>query len=171
MIRRILTYSAVAAVMAAVAAGCGTSEENYRKAYEKAQEGKSADGVESTIYNRVRERATTEYAVVDGDTLPMAKEYVTPAADAGYKAADLQRYNVLAGQFKQLFHAKSLRQRIAERGYDRAVIVQTAEPLYYVVALSTASLSDAKALHDSIAANPPVRLSEGYPRILRAANR
>ena len=171
MIRNFLKGIGLAAVMAVVAGGCGTSEENYRKAYEKAQEGKPADGVESTIYNRVRERATTEYAVVDGDTLPMAKEYVTPAADAGYKSEDLERYNVLVGQFKQLFHAKSLRQRVAGRGYDKAVIVQTAEPLYYVAALSTASLTEAKALCDSIAVNPPVRLADGYPRILRAANR
>ncbi|MDE6346166.1 MAG: hypothetical protein K2L55_05805 [Muribaculaceae bacterium] len=166
LFKSILACGAVVMVMA----GCGTNEENYRKAYDRAKE-KSDDGVESTIYNRVRERRQDEKIVLNGDTVAVVAEYVTAAKGAGFDAGQLKRYSVVAGQFKQLFHAKSMRNRMAAGGYDGAIIVETAEPLYYVAVVSTASLAEAKAVADSVAASSPVRLGEGFPLILRATNR
>ncbi len=153
----------------AVMAGCGTNEANYKKAYDKAQE-RGADGIESTIYNRIRERKQEERVVTDGDTVAVVS-YVTAVKEAGFDAGDLYRYNVVAAQFKQLFHAKSMRGRMASAGYDGAIIVATGEPLYYVVTLSSESLAEVKAAADSLAKSSPVKLQEGYPWILRAANR
>ncbi len=161
---------AVGVAFSVIMAGCGTNEANYKKAYDKAQE-KGADGIESTIYNRIRERKQEERIVTEGDTVAVVSEYVTAVKEAGFDAGDLHKYNVVVGQFKQLFHAKSMRGRMASAGYDGAIIVATGEPLYYVVALSSESLVEVKAVADSLAKSSPVKLGEGFPWILRAANR
>lgn len=161
---------AICGVVALISASCGTNEENYRKAYEKAKE-KESDGIENTIYNRIRQQSRDEKIVLGNDTVDVTVEYITATKAAGYTPAQLQKYNVVVGQFKQLFHAKSLRGRIADGGYPEAIIVETGEPLFYVVALSTNMLSEAKAAADSLATASPVKLADGFPVIVRAANR
>lgn len=150
--------------------GCGTNEENYKKAYDKAKEA-GDKSLEGTIYNRIREQSRNEKIVSEGDTVNVTVEYVTAAKDAGFTAEKLQRYNAVVGQFKQLFHAKSMRNRMAEGGYPEAIIIETGEPLYYVVALSSQSLEDVKATADSLRKSSPVKLREEFPVILRASNR
>ncbi|MBD5257361.1 MAG: hypothetical protein HDS52_01535 [Barnesiella sp.] len=157
-------------VVALMAASCGTNENNYRKAYEKAKE-KESDGIESTIYNRIREQSRDEKIVLGNDTVDVKVEYIAATKAAGFTPAHMQKYNVVVGQFKQLFHAKSLRGRMADGGYPDAIIVETGEPLYYVVALSTNTLLQAAAVADSIAASSPVKLADGFPVIIRATNR
>lgn len=160
----------VGVVAAIVLDGCGTNEENYKKAYDKAKEtgGRSMEG---TIYNRIRERSRMEKIVSDGDTVNVVVEYVTAAKDAGFTVESLRRYNAVVGQFKQLFHAKSMRNRMAEGGYGDAIIVATGEPLYYVVALSSQSLGDVRSAADSLRKSSPVKLREGFPFILHASDR
>ncbi len=46
---------------------------------------------------------------------------------------NVKRYNVVVGQFRQVFNAKQMRERLISGGYDSAMIVHTREPLYYVV--------------------------------------
>ena len=167
---RIFAFCCCVVVAAVALSGCGTNEKNYKTAYDKAKE-KDGDGLESTIYNRIREQRREEIMMVGGDSVAVATEYVTAAKDAGFDAGQLKRYNVVAGQFKQLFHAKSLRKRMADGGYGDAIIVETGEPLYYVVVKSTGSLAEAKAVADSVAVASPVKLREGFPFILRASNR
>lgn len=163
---KIIMGCAFAAIMAA----CGTNEANYKKAYEKAKE-KEGSGIESTIYNRVREQSREECIVTDGDTVNVTVEYVTATKDAGFTPERLDKYNVVTGQFKQLFHAKSMRNRMEAGGYPEAIIVETGEPLYYVVIRSTQLLAEAKAAADSVSASSPVKLKDGFPVILRASNR
>lgn len=158
------------AVVAVVATSCGTSEKNYRQAYEKAKE-KETDGLENTIYNRIREQAQVEQFEFDGATVTVVTEYVAPAKDAGFTSQQLKKYNVVVAQFKQLFHAKSMCSRMAAGGYTGAIVIQTAEPLYYVVASSTPTLREARAAADSLAVSSPVKLSAGFPFILRAPGR
>lgn len=160
----------IAYAFAAIMAACGTSEANYKKAYDKAKE-KEGSGIESTIYNKVREQSREERIVAGGDTVNVVVEYVTASKEAGFTPSHLKKYNVVAGQFKQLFHAKSMRNRMAEGGYPSAIIVETGEPLYYVVVRSTQSLAEARAAADSVAASSPVKLKDGFPVILRASNR
>ncbi len=52
----------IAYAFAAMMAACGTSEANYKKAYDKAKE-KEGSGIESTIYNRVRQQSREERIV------------------------------------------------------------------------------------------------------------
>ena len=64
-----------------------------------------------------------------------------------------------------------MRNRMAAGGYEESIIVATSEPLYYVVALSSQSLSEVKNIADSIGLKSPVKLKDGFPWILRASNR
>ena len=164
---KIMVWGALAGI---AVVSCGTNEENYRKAYEKAKE-KDTDGIESTIYNRIRQQSRDEKIILGNDTIDVTVEYIAATKAAGYTPAQMQKYNVVAGQFKQLFHAKSLRNRMADGGYPDAIIVETGEPLYYVVALSTKSLSEAKSVADTLATASPVKLGAGFPMIVRATNR
>ena len=150
--------------------GCGTSEENYKKAYDRAMENKG-DVAESTIYTRVREMSREEKIVSDGDTVKVVVEYVTATKEAGFTAEQLKKYNVVVGKFKQLFHAKSMRKRMADGGYTGAIIVETGEPLYYVVIRSTSDLGEARGVADSVSVSSPVKLGDGFPVMLRASNR
>lgn len=165
--------SAIIGMMVAMAGmmmGCGTNEENYKKAYDKAMENKGEEA-ESTIYTRVREMSREEKIVTGGDTVNVVVEYVTATEKAGFTASQLKKYNVVVGRFKQLFHAKSMRKRMDEGGYHGAIIVETGEPLYYVVLRSTTDLGEARGVADSVRVSSPVKLGDGFPMILRASNR
>lgn len=149
---------------------CGTNEENYKNAYEKAKEHKT-DTIGSTIYTRVREMSREENVMLGDELVKVTVEYVSAAKDAGFTNAQLKKYNVVVGQFKQIFHAKSMRNRMAAGGYEESIIVATSEPLYYVIALSSQSLSEVKNIADSIGLKSPVKLKDDFPWILRASNR
>ena len=129
----------IALLIILTAPSCKTTEENYRQAYEAAAEQRrESTGLDSTIYGRIRNSAVTSWLVVNGDSLPMRKEYIGYTDGGGSSRDNVKRYNVVVGQFRQVFNAKQMRQRLIDNGYDSAMIVHTREPLYYVVT-STAS--------------------------------
>lgn len=150
--------------------GCKTNENNYRKAYQRAKEKETA-GLDSTIYNKIRNEAQHENMIIAGDTISMVSEFITVTKDQDVTLADLFRYNIVAARFKQVFHARSMVDRLAGDGYSGAFVVQTREPLYYVVVLSTPDAIRARETLDALAANPPFKLQEGMPMLLRAPNR
>lgn len=149
---------------------CKTTEDNYRAAYERAK-AKEAEGLEPTVYDKIRQEAMPEQMVIDGDTIGMKGEYVAITPNLGTPTDALHRYSVVVAGFKQLFHAKSMKNRIAGKGYQGTFIVQTREPFYYVVVLSTDTLSYAASEITNLEANPPLRFQENCPWILHAPNR
>lgn len=158
---------AAAAIMLSVAA-CKTNEENYRKAYEKAKEAESAE-LESTIYGRYRNEAKDDLYTIGADTVNIRREFVTVSKDqAGIDNSALKRYSVVVAQFKQLFHAKSLCGRYRNAGYESAFVVETREPLYYVVAASSSEVTAARDIMLAIEAAPPVALQANMPFLLRS---
>lgn len=133
----------IALLIALAAPSCKTTEENYRQAYEAAAEQRrESTGLDSTIYGRIRNSAVTSWLVVNGDSLPMRKEYIGYTDGGGSSRDNVKRYNVVVGQFRQVFNARQMRQRLIDSGYDSAMIVHTREPLYYVVS-ATASTPEA----------------------------
>lgn len=66
-----------------------------------------------------------------------------------------------------MFNAKSMRQRLCDKGYTGAFVVQTAEPYYYVVAQDYDDQSQAAAALKRMRANPPFRLRDPLPFLLR----
>lgn len=156
----------IAVAIITAISGCKTTEENYRAAYELAKQKNTSGGIDSTIYSRIRNEARPQTTIVNGDTLNMKSEYVRLTPDCG-DPAKLHRYNVVIAQFKQLFNAKSVRKRAIDAGFADALIVQTREPLYYVIAVSSESISDIKKSFEKIQSNPPIVLKEPCPFILR----
>lgn len=147
-----LRRCALAALAAAILAlpGCRTSEANYRSAYERAIGHRdSVAALDSTIYGANRRAMDQRSVTVDGRTYSVRTQLVSITEGADGNAEALRRYNVVVGRFKQLFNARSLRNRVAASGYGDAMVVQTAEPYYYVVASSHDSLPLAQAALES----------------------
>ncbi len=55
---------------------CKTNEANYRSAYEIARE-KANNGLDSTIYNRIRNEARPSVISINGEEHPMRTEIVS----------------------------------------------------------------------------------------------
>ena len=86
---------------------------------------RDSSGVDSTIYAKIRNSARTSDLVVTGDTMPMRTEYIGYTEDGGASRETIGRYNVVVGQFKQVFNARQMRARLQSSGYDSAFIIHT----------------------------------------------
>lgn len=151
--------------------GCKTSEENYRKVYEVAKQKKAETdslNASGTIYDRVRNQGFSTRAVAGGDTLSVRQEYVAEPENIPHQEYDpMWNYGVVAGQFRQLFHARSMAQRLRDAGYTHAFIVQTREPVYYVVAEGAQQLDAIIPTFKRLQQEPPFPLSAPAPWILK----
>lgn len=167
MFMKKLLYAVLGIVlMSGVLVSCKTSEKNYRQAYERTMARDSArTSFDETIYGRYRRQARTENVKVGDDTVSMQRITVYVNREGGAVRENLKRYCVVAASFKQLFNARSVRQRLVDNGYPGAFIVQTKEPYYYVVALSTTDLAQAREALGKLTTQPPFPLKE--PFILR----
>lgn len=128
-----LMMAMVAVLM--VATSCKTTEENYRAAYEIAAERKMGGNASMNRDLRgfiEREKRLAETRVVAGDSVRMVTERVTMVDGEN---ANMHRYNVVVGDFKQVFNARSFRNRIneAEGNNDQSYVVMDPQKLYYVV--------------------------------------
>lgn len=143
--------------------GCKTTEANYKAAYDQAVAKRDAEdnGMDGTIYDAARRRATTSTVALSEGTMQVKRERVKlqQPQQPNQRPDD---YYVLLGQFKQLFNAKSLCQRVREAGYAKAVILMTAEPLYYI-GVPADSPDQLKALMDAINERQPVATKAPYP--------
>lgn len=152
--------------------GCKTTEENYRAAYEKTmaarQEGEDLD---DTIYGRERRQMKSATVDTPDGPLEVRSQLVRVTEGGGGIPENLKRFNVVAGQFKQLFNATSLRERLVAGGYPGAFVVETAEPYYYVVAASYADASEAAEALEELGKKSPVTMKEPCPFILDATTR
>lgn len=159
--------AAVAITATLLLASCRTNEENYRVAYEAVKEKtEAASGLESTIYEQMRREAIGGRTIVAGDTIPTTTVAVRCVAGVSTPAA-VGQYNVAVAQFKQLFNARSLVDRLHAAGYSGATMVATAEPLYYVIAATANDAADAAALFAAVRADERVYSKPPYPLLLR----
>lgn len=115
------------------AASCKTTEENYKAAYDiavKKQESGAGRDVSSYIS---RERRLNEYKQVGTDSVRIVIEHVS-VVDGPVNNA--KKYGVVVGEFKQVFNARSYRDRInnAENSLETpAFVVMNAMKQYYVI--------------------------------------
>lgn len=165
----LLYVVALTLAMLTMLAGCKTTEKNYREAYERATAKNDRDvtDFDKTVYsryrNQVRERSET---TGDGREIPTKVVSVRVTEDGGGIREWFKKYNVVVAEFKQIFNANSLRRRFADAGYPRAFLVENAEPYYYVVVASSSDLEDMVAVCDSLKADSPFPLKDGFPYIL-----
>lgn len=161
--------------LAILLGACRTSEANYRAAYEKAVAGREdATPVDSTIYGAVRRQMRTTLMSNANDTVELRVMHISITPEDGERPVrpDVNEgYGVVAGQFKTLFNARSLCERLRGAGYPEAFVVQTGEPYYYVVA---AWLPEGNAAIDAageLRKKAPVAMRKPLPYLLKAAGR
>lgn len=160
-------------VLAVAAAGtmmvsCKTSEANYRAAYEKAVAGRdSLTALDQTIYGAHRRSMGSREMAVGTDTVEVKVQRVRVTEGGGGIREWLKPYSVVVGQFKQLFNAKSMRERLADSGYPRAFVVETGEPYYFVVLSSHPTAEEAVEALKAIPADFPVAMKAPLPFILK----
>lgn len=146
--------------------GCKTSEDNYRAAYQTAKTA-SADGIDSTIYAKIRQEAVPTAILANGDSVRTQAEFTTIYCEPGDTVPSVIPYGIVVAQFKQIFNAKAMRQRLREAGYPNACIVSTREPLYYVVAESHNDINSAAKGLQRITDDNAVKTRAPFPWILR----
>lgn len=147
--------------------GCKTNEANYKAAYmvakEKSEEKSAIDG---TIYDRIRKEAIDSRLIVDGDSIPLMTVSVTTVDD--YSSPEtVKQYSVVINQFKQIFNAKSQVDRLRTSGYPDALILCTAEPLYYVVAETVATPEEAAKAYTRILNDKSIVKKTPFPWVLK----
>ncbi len=146
--------------------GCKTTEANYRAAYEKAVSARESDERE-TIYGGASRQLGSKIMVEKGDTAEIMIKHVSPVVASGAKAPEVKKIMLVVGEFKQLFNAESMCKRFVDAGYPTALVVQTAEPYYYIVADSFDTIKEANASLDAIKNNAPFPLKTPAPFLLR----
>lgn len=166
---RLLLLASCAAALLMAATGCKTTEANYRAAYEMAKE-KSMDKspVDGTIYEQMRREAIDSRLIVGGDSIPTVTAQVTVVP--GYSTPDtVKPYSVVVNQFKQIFNAKSQVERLRAAGYPDALLVKTAEPLYYVVAAGAATPEEIAVAFKKVIDDKSIVKKTPFPWVLRPA--
>lgn len=167
--KNIIPLIAVTALLA-VLGSCKTTEANYRAAYERAVSGRdSLATIESTVYGAHRRSMGSRVFVMGADTFEVRSQRVRVTDGGGGITENLRPFNVVVGQFKQLFNARSMRERLADNGYPSAFVVETAEPYYYVVLSSHNEQAAAAAALRDIPASFPVAIKPPLPFILQTS--
>lgn len=169
--KKIPVLCTVALMLVVIATGCRGTEDTYRVAYERAKNKQVESAGGQTIYDAVRNEAVTTTAVVDGQEVKLTRQFVLVSKEFDAEPSWLKTYNVVAAQFKQLVHARSMATRLRSAGYDSAYIAQTREPYYYVIVTGSDTLSTLLPLLRHLETSPEVKLLPPCPWILRPANR
>lgn len=151
------------------APSCKPSETAYRDAYESAKAARQEADTEGYTPFAPNHRMVT--AIENGDTIQAVYMPVAVIENGGGIRESLKPYSVVVGQFKQVFNARQMRERISQRGYPGAFVVRTGEPRYLVVAVSLPSASEAAAAMRDIKNDTLFRFHSPLPYILSRRNR
>ncbi len=88
------------------------------------------DGVDAETYARIEAEKERNTAVVAGDSLRLITDRVNIVDD---EPSTMKPYGVVIGEYKQLFNARSFRDRLKKEGQP-AYVVMNGERMYFVVA-------------------------------------
>lgn len=170
--KRLLIPSVIA--LAFIAAGCKTTEANYRAAYQVAKavqekKAKSADddGLDDNtrrMLARSKQSGTATH-IVGQDTLKVTTLFVA-MVEGPYDR--VPQYSVVLNAFSQLFNAKSMMKRLQDNGFEGAYVFQTATPDYYVAAAGTNSIDSVPAILHGISNPTSLGARAGFPAIIRS---
>lgn len=163
--RLILTLAASTLLLGA----CKTTEANYKAAYEMAKE-KSTDAGDPEITQKLRNELKPKDTKFGEITLPVRKVSVAITKDGGGDYSKLRRFNVVVGQFKQLFNSKSLRDRLKSEGFQDAFLLNDRELNYYIVAASVETPAQAEEVMKKVNDISSLQLKAPYPYVLIPAH-
>jgi len=150
--------------------GCKTSESNYRAAYEVAKQKKNDSAVDSVTLAKIARTDLPQETTLEGVKLPMRTFPIGYAKDGGASREVVKHYNVVVGQFRQIFNAKAMRERLMAAGYGGAFVLNDRDQNYYVVAASCATPLEAAEALEKVRKDPTISLKEPLPWILRPAH-
>jgi hypothetical protein len=156
------------------AASCKTTEANYRAAYEATrvkQQADSAlqdrtyygtDGAESATARR-RQLPGYRVYIVGTDTIDAQSMFFTMMDST----ATPPQFSVAMAEFRQVFNARSMVQRLRENGFPDAYICQTSKPVYYVMSCGSDSIAHIpEMLHKAIDAID-LHVGKDYPKVIK----
>lgn len=152
------------ATLLLTAAGCKTTEANYRAAYEKAAAKQREGLTEEELQGFEREKAVRK-SLWRGDSIPLRAAYANTLAETKETTAAL-RYNIVIAEFTQRFNAVNAADRARAAGYTGARVLIDNTKRYYVSAVSTATLDSAVVLLRRTEADPPMPMRTPCPYIL-----
>lgn len=140
---------------------CKTTEKNYKDAYDIAVQ-KNKDGMDDDTYNKIKNESKAPVTVVGNDSVRMRTEFIKIADGA---PDELKKYSIVVGEFRQIFNARSFRDRLKEKKYP-AYVVENRDALYYVIVHGFDNETEAAAYLKNINKNIPFRLPVEEPWIL-----
>ena len=126
----ILLIVALAAMLGATS--CKTSEKNYKAAYDVAK----AKNVERNklnddeLFDKIEKEKNATNATINGEDVRMETMRVTITDGM---PEQVRKYNIVAKEFKQVFNARSLRDRLKEEGHDSYVVFEGSNKFYYTI--------------------------------------
>lgn len=152
-------------------ASCKPTEQNYKQAYEKTVAGREESKRDSTIYGDMRRNMQHEIGSVEAGEhrASVVSAFVKVTDGVGADRAVLRKYCVAAGQFKQVFNARSMCERLVANGYPDAFVMQTGEPYYYVVAASYDELQPATDMLQRLSRDESLKLKDPMPMLVQPA--
>ncbi|MBR1551858.1 MAG: SPOR domain-containing protein [Muribaculaceae bacterium] len=159
------SYLLTIALLAVLLSACHSNEANYKAAYDKARE-KKTEVIDDEFAALIKAEKRRDLEVVNGDTVRVVRAY-TNVTDG--QQSDALRYNVVVGQFKQLFNARTYRDRLkSEGGYPSVLLYGTVErdKKYFVVIKSFSELDVAAAFLKNLGRQSTVKILEPEPWIL-----
>lgn len=125
------SFLLVALVMALALVGCHTTEENYKKAYDKAVERTRENaGEENYDLQKAAKMAYTE--VVNGDSVRLLRSFgnIIDGTPEQFK-----KYSVIVAEFDQIINARSYRDRLHQKEGFESYLVYTVKDKKYCVAV------------------------------------
>lgn len=168
MNRKLITTVWLLALLLCV--GCKTTEQNYKNAYETARQHQAErQGVDlpdgATLKNP--DVPDPRPVVIDGVELPMVTAWVLTADKAVTPLDSLGKFTVVVAQFKQIFNASQMRDRLASSNGLKPVILKMANGYYLVGAYTTNDPSQALEDYNRIKDDKSIMLKEPFPFIFR----
>ena len=144
---------------------CHSSEQNYRKAYEKAVERRQT-GIGAETYAMIEAERQRYTHIIDGDSVRMIYLNANVAIDTTVVA---KPFNIVVASFTQRINAKSYRERLSEEcGLNGSYILYGGpEKQYFVVAQGFDDQHAAAAMLREIDKKVCIKILEPLPWILR----
>jgi hypothetical protein len=156
----------IAIALASLFVGCKTTEENYRQAYEKAISGRNND-IDTTLYGNFRRELKEQGVITTSGEKIAIRTAALSLVDANESSTTLKKYSVVVGQFKQVFNARSMRDRLKAVGFNQAEVIQTAEPFYYVITSTHNKVESADSAMQALSTKQlPIKLTDPMPFII-----
>ncbi|MCH4156444.1 MAG: hypothetical protein LKF31_09085 [Muribaculaceae bacterium] len=154
----------LAAVMAILVSACGTNEKNYRAAYDKAKAHQTKEeDIGDEFVNNVKREEHIATAIIGNDTVRLIHERVN-IVDG--KPQQVKLFNVIIGEFKQVFNARSYRDRLKAEGDSAYVLMSMKSRMYYVASAGFNASNEAADYVNHITDHVKILISTERPWIL-----